>query len=281
MLVRDLKESHDIRHKAEKIFTWLANNTENEHDILERIKNRESITEIASWLESIESHGESQLSIHGGSNNELDGDLPNDSSWTTVTDDDEVVDHLISLYFTWVHPFYPLFNEGHFVESMRRGSDEFCSHSLFNAICAMACYLHTIADEDTIDYKRMGAQFSDLVRNSIDPQDNSLTNIQAFAVMFLVRCAQGYGFSGSVYLTIASRSMENLRPSNSDSIDYRQIWRETVRGLNSLNVWVPSLLLNTSLPKAQLTLLASGPRWLSRWHQLIFQTCSQLNRLRK
>ncbi|KAF7900743.1 hypothetical protein BELL_0737g00030 [Botrytis elliptica] len=236
MLVRDLKESHDIRHKAEKIFTWLANNTEKEHDILERIKNRESITEIASWLESIESNGESQLSIYGGSSNELDCDPPNDSSWTTVTDDDEVIDHLISLYFTWVHPFYPLFNEGHFVESMRRGSDEFCSHSLFNAICAMACYLHTIADEDTIDYKRMGAQFSDLVTNNIDPQDSSLTNIQAFAVMFLVRCAQGKGLSGSRYLTIASRSMESLRPSNSDSIDYRQIWRETVKGLNSLNV---------------------------------------------
>ncbi|TGO21641.1 hypothetical protein BPAE_0208g00120 [Botrytis paeoniae] len=236
MLVRDLKESHGIRHKAEKIFTWLANNTENEHDILERIKNRESITEIADWLESIESTGESQLSIYGSSNNELDGDLPNEFAWTTVTDDDEVIDHLISLYFTWVHPFYPLFNEGHFVKSMHRGSDEFCSHSLFNAICAMACYLHTIIDEDTIDYKRMGAQFSDLVRNSIDPQDNSLTNIQAFAVMFLVRCAQGRGLSGSVYLSIASRSMESLTPSNSDSVNYRQIWRETVKGLNSLNV---------------------------------------------
>ncbi|KAF7945076.1 hypothetical protein EAE96_009856 [Botrytis aclada] len=236
MLVRDLKESHDIRHKAERIFTWLANNTENEHDILERIKNRESITEIANWLESIESTGESQLSIDAGSNNEHDSDLPNEFAWTTVTDDDKVVNHLISLYFTWIHPFYPLFNEGHFVESMQRGSDEFCSHSLFNAICAMACYLHTIVDEDSIDYKRMGAQFSDLVRNSIDPQDNSLTNIQAFAVMFLVRCAQGHGFSGSVYLSIASRSMESLRPSNSDSVDYRQIWRETVKGLNSLNV---------------------------------------------
>ncbi|KAF7914647.1 uncharacterized protein EAF01_001053 [Botrytis porri] len=236
ILVRDLKESHDIRHKAERIFTWLANNTDNEHDILERIKNRESITEIATWLESIERNGESQLSIYGGSNNELDGDLLNDSSWTTVTDDEEVIEHLISLYFTWVHPFYPLFNEGHFVESMRRGSDQFCSHSLFNAICAMACYLHTIIDEDIIDYKRMGAQFTDLVRNNIDPQDNSLTNIQAFAVMFLVRCAQGHGYSGSVYLTIASRSMESLRPSNSDSVDYRQIWRETVKGLNSLDV---------------------------------------------
>lgn len=236
MLVKNLKESHDIRHKAERIFTWLANGTENEHDILERIKNRDSITDIANWLESIESNGESQLSIYAGSNNELDGDLPSEFVWTTVTSDDEVIEHLISLYFTWVHPFYPLFSEGHFVDSMKQESDEFCSHNLFNAICAMACYLHTAIDEDIIDYKRMGTQFSDFVRNRIDPQDSSLTNIQAFAVMFLVRCAQGQGFSGSVYLTIASRSMESLRPSNSDSADYRQIWRETVKGINSLNV---------------------------------------------
>ncbi|KAM0309018.1 hypothetical protein ACHAO8_009425 [Botrytis cinerea] len=236
MLVRNLKESHDIRNKAERIFTWLANGTDNEHDILERIKNRDSITDIANWLESIESNGESQLSIYAGSNNELDGDLPSEFVWTTVTGDDEVIEHLISLYFTWVHPFYPLFNEGHFVDSMKQESDEFCSHNLFNAICAMACYLHTATDEDIIDYKRMGTQFSDFVRNRIDPQDSSLTNIQAFAVMFLVRCAQGQGFSGSVYLNIASRSMESLRPSNSDSADYRQIWRETVKGINSLNV---------------------------------------------
>lgn len=119
---------------------------------------------------------------------------------------------------------------------MRRRSDEFCSHNLFNAICALACYLHTSIDDDTIDYKRTGAQFSDWVRENIDPQDKSLTNIQAFAVMFLVRCAQGKGFGGSKYLTIASRSMESLKTSKSDSIDYRQIWRETVKGINSLNV---------------------------------------------
>ncbi|ESZ91807.1 hypothetical protein SBOR_7802 [Sclerotinia borealis F-4128] len=235
-LVKDLKESHAIKHMAEKIFEGLANDTDNEHEILERIKNKESITSIAHWIDSMDSNCESQPSISGGSENEVDGDLPKPFPWTTVTSEHKVIDHLIALYFTWVHPFHPLFNEGHFVKSMRSGSDAFCSYSLFNAICAMACYLHTGIENEDVDYKQMGFQFCDLVRSSIDPEDKSLTNIQAFAVMFLVRCAQGQGLSGSVYLTVASRSMGSLRPRNNDDVDYRQIWRETVRGVNSLNV---------------------------------------------
>ncbi|CAD6453261.1 de89cb45-2a9a-49ba-a8cc-09cd27b07efc [Sclerotinia trifoliorum] len=235
-LVKDLKESRAIKHMAEKIFKCLANDTENEQEILERIKHGDSITSIAHWLESMDSNGESQPSTFGGSDNEVDGDISKGFSWTTVTDEGEVTEHLIALYFTWVHPFHPLFNEGHFVKSMRTGSEAFCSHSLFNAICAMGCYLHTYEEDDIIDYKQVGGHFCDLVRSSINPEDKSLTTIQAFAVMFLVRCAQGQGLSGSVYLTVATRSMESLRPSDNDDVDYRQIWRETVRGINSLNV---------------------------------------------
>lgn len=236
MLVNDLKESHNIKNKAEKIFAWLADGSEIEHDILERIKSRESITDIADWLETIESNAASQLSASGGSNSETSGDLPNIFAWTTVTDDDNVIDHLLALYFTWVHPFHHLFNESRFMESMRRESDAHCSQSLFNAICAMACYLHTNIESDVIDYKQLGSQFSDWVRNNINSEDGSLPNIQAFAVMFLVRCAQGYGFSGSVYLTVASRSIESLRPSDGDSVNYQQTWSTTVKGINSLNV---------------------------------------------
>ncbi|KAJ8061913.1 hypothetical protein OCU04_009701 [Sclerotinia nivalis] len=235
-LVKDLKESHAIKHMAEKIFKCLANDTKNEQGILERNKHGDSITSIAHWLDSLDNNGESQPSTIGGSDDEVDGDLSKEFFWTTVTGEGEVTEHLIALYFTWVHPFHPLFNEGHFVKSMRTGSEAFCSYNLFNAICAMGCYLHTYEEDDIIDYKQMGGQFCDLARSSINPEDKSLTTIQAFAVIFLVRCAQGQGLSGSVYLTVATSSMESLRPSDNDDVDYQQIWRETVRGINSLNV---------------------------------------------
>ncbi|KAI9651387.1 hypothetical protein NHQ30_001429 [Ciborinia camelliae] len=239
LLVNDLKESHAIKHMAENIFKCLAENTDNEHEreILERIKKKDSIPSIAQWLESIDADAGSQQSAFGDSDNEAENDPSGfPISWTTITDDYKVTDHLIALYFTWVHPFHPLFDEGHFIKSMRDGSHAFCSHSLFNAICAMACYLHTSGENDDVDYKEMGVQFCDFVRGSINPEDKSLTNIQAFAVMFLVLCAQGQGLIGSAYLKVASRSMESLRPRDNDDADYRQIWRETVRGINSLNV---------------------------------------------
>ncbi|RAL58958.1 hypothetical protein DID88_009249 [Monilinia fructigena] len=72
-LVRDLKESHRIKRSAEKIFECLVSNTENEHEILERIKNKESIQSIAEWLDSIDSNGESQLSTYAGSDHETVG----------------------------------------------------------------------------------------------------------------------------------------------------------------------------------------------------------------
>lgn len=234
-LVKDLKESHAFKHMAEKIFERLADSPETEQGILERIKKKDTVTNIAHWLDSMNENVESQPSTFGGSDAEVEGEPPRGVSWTNVTGDAKVIDHLIALYFTWVHPFHPLFNEGHFVKSMKIGSGAFCSHSLFNAICAMACYLHTAREDDDTDYKQMGVQFCDAVRASIKPEEKSLTTIQAFAVMFLVRCAQGQGLSGSVYLTIASNSVESLRPRDDDDIDYRQIWRETVRGLNSLN----------------------------------------------
>jgi hypothetical protein len=61
--------------------------------------------------------------------------------WTTVTDDDEHVSHLISLWFTWVHPFYYWIDRELFLRDMQSGSldSKFCSPFLVNAILADAC----------------------------------------------------------------------------------------------------------------------------------------------
>lgn len=233
--MRELKELRDMKRKAENIFESIAK-SEHEQEIIQRIKNRDSIITIAQWLRSMNGDCESQQSAYGGSDNEVCGTLAEKFSWTTVISEPQITNHLIALYFTWVHPFHPLFNEGHFVNSMDTGSTKFCSRSLYNSICAMACYLNSPLEEDTVDYRELGDQFCDLVMSTIDPEDKTLTTIQAFGVMFLVRCAQGQGLSGSVYLAVASKSMESLRPSDNDDVDYRQIWRETVRGINSLNV---------------------------------------------
>lgn len=61
--------------------------------------------------------------------------------WTYVTSDDDFVSHLISIYFTWVHPAYPIVVHDVFIEAMLSGQVdiEFCSPLLVNAMLAVAC----------------------------------------------------------------------------------------------------------------------------------------------
>jgi hypothetical protein len=61
--------------------------------------------------------------------------------WTTVTDDDDLVSHLLSLYFTWDYPFYTVLDRDVFVRHMqsRQLDSDFCSPFLVNIILAHAC----------------------------------------------------------------------------------------------------------------------------------------------
>lgn len=61
--------------------------------------------------------------------------------WTTITDDDELVSHLVSLWFTWRHWCYPFIERDGFVSAMRSKDVEsaVCTPSLVNMILADAC----------------------------------------------------------------------------------------------------------------------------------------------
>ena len=61
--------------------------------------------------------------------------------WTVVTEDDQFVSHLVSLYFTWEYPFSAFLDRDVFLGHMRAGKteSEFCSPFLVNALLASAC----------------------------------------------------------------------------------------------------------------------------------------------
>lgn len=61
--------------------------------------------------------------------------------WTTVTGDDGLVSHIISLYFTWYNPCFPWMDRDVFIRKMREGDleSQFCSPFLVNAILAAGC----------------------------------------------------------------------------------------------------------------------------------------------
>lgn len=61
--------------------------------------------------------------------------------WTTVTDDDGLVSHLISLWFTWAHQWWQWVDRASFLEAMRAGSLDslICTPYLVNMVLADAC----------------------------------------------------------------------------------------------------------------------------------------------
>jgi len=61
--------------------------------------------------------------------------------WTTVTDDDDLVSHLMSLWFTWAHQWWQWVDKITFIEAMRAGTTDslICTPYLVNMILADAC----------------------------------------------------------------------------------------------------------------------------------------------
>ena len=65
--------------------------------------------------------------------------------WTEVTVDDDFVSHLISLWFTWYHPYSNWIDRRLFIKDMQAGNldCEYCSPFLVNIILAVACVSQT------------------------------------------------------------------------------------------------------------------------------------------
>lgn len=254
-----MKQIKDLRakdHLTEQILGALSTD-EQVSEILRRLKNGETYDSIVDWLsrgplEGVSPRLSQNSSTFEASDHEMSG--VHVFRWTWVISDSNILDHLFQLYFAWIHPVHTLFSEGHFVDSYKRQSLQYCSPVLVNAMCALACHLHAAEDKDVIDFEQLGVSFSDAVRSSIDPDDKSLTTIQAFAVLFLVDCARGRCLKASVYLKIASAAMSEI--AITDVPDFREVVQYTSRGIKNLNAY----LNPDSLPSLRLIDAVNGRR---------------------
>ncbi|PBP20368.1 hypothetical protein BUE80_DR008851 [Diplocarpon rosae] len=247
-LVQQIKDLRAKDHITEQILQALAAN-EKVPEILERLQNDESYESIVEWLgraavgefETLSPRDSHQSALEA-SDYEMTGTgqvataAPTSPAalWTAVTADTAVLNHLFQLYFAWVHPVHTLFSEPRFVESYRLRLDNFCSPGLVNAICAMACHLHTDASKDELDYVQLGGEFSDAVRGSLDPSDDRLTTMQAFAVMYLVDCARGNALRATSYLKTATEALPTV--TYQDDEGFAASFTHTVRGVRNLNI---------------------------------------------
>ncbi|PBP15634.1 hypothetical protein BUE80_DR013600 [Diplocarpon rosae] len=294
-LVQQIKDLRAKDHITEQILQTLAAN-EKVPEILERLQNDESYESIVEWLgraavgefETLSPRDSHQSALEA-SDYEMTGTGQAATAaatspaalWTVVTADTAVLNHLFQLYFAWVHPVHTLFSEPRFVESYRLRLDNFCSPVLVNAICAMACHLHTEASKDELDYVQLGGEFSDAVRSSLDPSDDRLTTMQAFAVMYLVDCARGNALRATSYLKTATEALPTV--TYQDDEGFAASFTDTVRGVRNLNIeWAqmtfqvaPSI---DSVPESSIEGDDSDNQDVANWYHYCFASENPVER---
>lgn len=134
------------------------------------------------------------------------GDTP--AVWFRTPQDAELVEHLMNLYFAWIHPFYHFFSQDQFLHDMGRGRTNFCSAMLVSALLAYACHYsdRPQARTDPNNPNTAGDHFFAEAKRILDrDQTSCLTTVQALGIMALRECSHGRDGNGYKYAGMCVR----------------------------------------------------------------------------
>ncbi|KAJ5291801.1 hypothetical protein N7478_001052 [Penicillium angulare] len=147
--------------------------------------------------------------------------------WTAITSDSEFVSHLISLWFSWSHPFLNWLDRDLFIRDMQSGNieSEFCSPFLVNIILADACAYSDYPEAYAISGQSWsrGLQFYKEAKHHLDRMEGKATvsYVQGLGVLYVCTCMMGKDRSGWIYhgqLVHAVQELaQNHHPAESDS----------------------------------------------------------------
>lgn len=152
-------------------------------------------------------------------NNLLDTDNQTHSvsRWTEVTDDDSLISHLMTMYFTWHYPFFTTLSKNMFYRDYIRGvSSSYCSALLVNAILALGCHFSSWqgAFDDPQNLATAGNHFfreaKRLVLENDEHENAKLCTVQAFALMSVREAGCGREGKGWVYSGLSFRMAFDL-----------------------------------------------------------------------
>ncbi|KAJ5707103.1 hypothetical protein N7488_006904 [Penicillium malachiteum] len=172
----------------------------------------------------IESRVDTVMNLHRLSDNPL-FDVPA-KPWTSLTDDDALVSHLVSSYFTWSHQTLNWINRDIFIRAMKSGDTDslFCSRLLVNTLLAEACFYtrwpEAFARVD--DPQSRGLHLYYEAVRLLDKEEGRLsaTTFQALGCIYVVACLSGKDRLGWQYLIrIADASREMMK--NRDYMEAR------------------------------------------------------------
>lgn len=137
--------------------------------------------------------------------------------WTQVTEDDSLVSHLLTMYFTWHYPFFTILAKDMFYRDYVRGvSSPYCSALLVNAMLALGCHFTTWrgAFSDPNNIATAGDHFFKEAKRMVlenDEHENAkLCTVQAFALMSVREAGCGREGKGWVYSGLSFRMAFDL-----------------------------------------------------------------------
>lgn len=129
------------------------------------------------------------------------------SPWTTVTNNQDLINHLLALYFTWQHAFFQSFPEKLFRADFEAGRTKYCSSMLVNAICAAGCFLsdrvetrYAFQDDSSLICRF----FNEALRLLHEREHSSITTT---ATLYLVSYVEGTRGNLSSLWTFSGRSV--------------------------------------------------------------------------
>ncbi|KAL6718992.1 hypothetical protein ACLMJK_003227 [Lecanora helva] len=223
----------------EKIMRSLKEDGQN-GEIISRLKRGESHQSIAEWLgrpliepdglRGLSQTSEDQISQEIQQYHKQLVDDRDPRYWTNVTSNRVLIEHLITLYFTWIHPVHMLFDERHFLSSFKECTDVYCSSALVSVICTVSCHLLHKIDEtggltkaavDTLRDRFMQETLKRM-RNMVHTK---MTTIQTYAIMALADFASGHGLIASSHLRLAVEILtDKWNPQQDEEAQRVTIW---------------------------------------------------------
>lgn len=117
------------------------------------------------------------------------------STWTEVTNDIHLVEHLMALYFCWEYPTFASLSKEHFLSDFRAGRSRYCSSLLVNAMLALGCRFSNLPESraDPNDPSTSGDHFFAEARRLLAEDDRrSITCIQALGLISIREASCGH-----------------------------------------------------------------------------------------